>query len=277
MMFSQDQRRQFERDGFFVVAGFFTPTEVAVMQDEIERFKREGLLRNVSTDGDGTTQSSRKRNLQLCPTSPHSPRFRALPFADKVVCAVSEMIGDPALLRLDQVFLKPGGDGAGTAWHQDNAYFKVKDPMKGVAMWIAVHDATIANGTMHMIPGMQYVELEHSRDMNSDHHIRCYPDESKQVPCEIAAGGVIFFAYGTPHCTKGNSTDKDRAGLAYHFFHADYPPQSTTSDSTPHLTGSKANGGTQEYGEDQRGRWNTFVAEFATDLVDATQSLTVYG
>ena len=77
--------------------------------------------------------------LQLCPTSSHSPRFRALPLAENVV---SELIGDPAVLRLDQVFLKPGGDGAGTAWRQDNAYFKMKDLMKGVAVWFALHDAT---------------------------------------------------------------------------------------------------------------------------------------
>jgi len=189
------------------------------------------------------------------------------------VSAVSELIGDPVMLRLDQVFLKPGGDGAGTSWHQDNAYFKVKDPMKGVAMWIAVHDATIANGTMHMIPGMQYVELEHSRDLGSDHHIRCYPDESKQVPCEIAAGGVIFFAYGTPHCTKGNTTDKDRAGLAYHFYNAAYPPSDAISVPTPYLTGPQASGGEQEYGEDQRGRWDAIVAQFAAAQVRTMKRL----
>lgn len=262
VMFSQDQHAVFLRDGFFVQPGFFSTHEVAMMQDEIERFKREGLLRNVSTDGDGKTHSTSKRNLQLCPTFPHSPRFKALPFDDKVVNAISELIGDPVLLRLDQVFLKPGGDGAGTSWHQDNAYFKLKDPMKGVAMWIAVHDATIANGTMHMIPGMQYVELEHRRDPDSDHHVRCYPNESLEAPCEIAAGGVVFFAYGTPHCTKGNTTEKDRAGLAYHFFHADFPPHDTIPVSTPHLTGPVAQGGLEEYGEDQRGKWKTMVTEF---------------
>ena len=40
------------------------------------------------------------------------------------------------------------GDGIGTNWHQDNAYFKIRDPMRGTAMWIAAHDATIANGTI---------------------------------------------------------------------------------------------------------------------------------
>jgi ectoine hydroxylase-related dioxygenase (phytanoyl-CoA dioxygenase family) len=259
-MFTAEQHAQFQRDGFFCVPDFFSAAEVAVLQDEIERFKREGLLRNVSTDGDGQTHSQTKRNLQLCPTFPHSPRFKALPFDAKVVEAIRELIGDPVRLRLDQVFLKPARDGAGTSWHQDNAYFKVKDPMKGVAMWIAVHDANVANGTMHMIPGMQYEQLEHGRDPNSDHHIRCYPDESREVPCVLPAGGVVFFAYGTPHCTKGNSTSRDRAGLAYHFVHADYPTNDANGLPMPYLSGTDAHGGVEEYGEDQRGRWQAMVA-----------------
>jgi len=261
MMFTPQQHEQFQRDGFFCVPEFFAPEEVAVLQDEIERFKREGLLRNVAMDGDGVTQSETKRNLQLCPTYPHSVRFKALPFDEKVVGAISELIGDPARLRLDQVFLKPARDGAGTSWHQDNAYFKVNDPMKGVAMWIAVHDATVANGTMHMIPGHQRIELEHSRDPGSDHHVRCYPDESLEVPCELDAGGVVFFAYGTPHCTKGNGTDRDRAGLAYHFVHADFPTNDGNWLPMPYLTGDAASGGAEEYGEDQRGRWQELVRQ----------------
>lgn len=266
-MFTQAQHAQFQKEGFFVQPHFFSADEVAVLQAEILRLKTEGLLRNVSTEGDGVTPSGRKKNLQLCPTFPHSPRFKALPFDGKVVVAISELIGDPVRLRLDQVFLKPGGDGAGTSWHQDNAYFKVKDPMKGVAMWIAVHDANIANGTMHMIPGLQRENLDHSRDPDSDHHVRCYPDESMEIACEIAAGGVVFFAYGTPHCTKGNGTDKDRAGLAYHFIHADNPTNDGAGGLMPYLTGPQATGGVEEYGQDQRGVWSNMVAKFP-DLLD---------
>jgi ectoine hydroxylase-related dioxygenase (phytanoyl-CoA dioxygenase family) len=259
-MFTADQHTTFQRDGFFTVPNFYNAAEVRLLQSEIERLKANGLLRNVATDGDGATHSATKRNLQLCPCNPHSEPFRALPFAPKVVEAISELIGDPVRVRLDQVFLKPAKDGAGTNWHQDNAYFRVTDPMKGVAMWIAVHDATVANGTMHMLPGLQREQLEHSRDPDSDHHVRCYPDTTNEVPCELEAGGVIFFAYGTPHCTKGNSTDKDRAGLAYHFYHADFPPQDGNGGDVPYLIGEQANGGLNEYGTDQRGLWEALTS-----------------
>jgi phytanoyl-CoA hydroxylase len=266
MMFTHEQHAQFQKDGFFVHPHFFSANEVALLQAEILRLQTEGLLRNVATEGDGVTTSSTKKNLQLCPTFPHSPRFKALPFDEKVVDAISELIGDPVRLRLDQVFLKPGGDGAGTSWHQDNAYFRVKDPMKGVAMWIAVHDANIANGTMHMFPGLQKEELAHSRDPGSDHHVRCYPDESLEIACEMSAGGVVFFAYGTPHCTKGNGTDRDRAGLAYHFIQADNPTNDGSGGPMPYLTGPMAKGGIEEYEQDQRGIWTDMVTKFANSL-----------
>jgi len=257
-IFTPEQHAQYATEGFFTVEGFFSPEEVAVLQDEIERFKREGLLRNVSTDGDGQTTSATKRNLQLCPTHPHSPRFKALPFSDKVRAAASELLGEPVRLLLDQVFLKPARDGAGTNWHQDNAYFGLQNPMMGLGMWIAVHDATVENGTMHMAPGMWSKALEHVRDGDSDHHIRCFVDESREVPCVMKAGGVAFFCYGTPHCTKGNRTDKDRAGLAYHFYNAEHSPRGFDSASTPLLEGY----GETEYGESQRGKWDALVREF---------------
>ena len=130
----------------------------------MERFKREGLVRNVATDGDGTTHSTTKANLQLIPLFDKSDLVRALPFDAKVVEAVGQLIGEPFLLHLDQMFLKPARHGVGTAWHQDNAYFRIADPLRGTAMWIAIHDATLANGTLHLIPGSHRERYEHRRD-----------------------------------------------------------------------------------------------------------------
>ena len=38
-------------------------------------------------------------------------------------------------------------------WHQDNAYFDVPAARRGTAMWTAVHDATIDNGTLEVATG----------------------------------------------------------------------------------------------------------------------------
>lgn len=269
MALTEAEVQQFQRDGCLVVHDFFSPPEVRAMQTEVERFKREGKFRNVATEGDGKTHSTKQRNLQICPTYKISNFFRALPFDQKVVDAVSSLIGTPYLLHLDQIFLKPAGDGMGTNWHQDNAYFKIADPLRGTAMWIAVHDATIANGTLRVIPNMYRNELPHERDPMSDHHIRCYPDETLARQCEVKAGGVVFFCYGTPHATGANHTASDRAGFAYHFLHESVAATTTYGDRftdenrdyNPFITGPKATGGQREYGTTVSGTWPVEVAK----------------
>jgi Phytanoyl-CoA dioxygenase (PhyH) len=118
MAFQPEQVEQFRAHGYLAVPAFFSAREVAAMRAELERLKREGFLRNVATDGDGKTTSRSIANLQLCPMYQKSDLFRALPFDPKVVEAVRQLIGDPVLLHLDQVFLKPRKHGSGTSWHQ---------------------------------------------------------------------------------------------------------------------------------------------------------------
>lgn len=264
--FTPAQVEQFRQEGYVAVPDFWTAPEVAAMQAELERLKRDGLLRNVATDGDGVTHSQVKANLQLCPMYDKSDFFRAMPFAPKAVAAVRQLIGDPVLLHLDQVFLKPGRHGAGTNWHQDNAYFKISDPLKGTAMWTAIHDATLANGTLRVIPGSFREAYDHSRDPDSDHHIRCYPPAAQAIPVELPAGGVIFFAYGVAHCTGANNTDQERAGLALHFINGNISQEAVGGfppGKRPYLTGPQASGGLSEYGVQVGGTWDEQVARVA--------------
>lgn len=265
MFFTEAQIAQFREQGYLAVPQFWNSAEVRAMQAETERLKQDGLLCNVATDGDGQTQSAVKANLQICPVSPKSSLFRAMPFAPKVIEAVSQLIGDPVILHLDQIFLKPGRHGAGTNWHQDNAYFQIADPLKGTALWTAVHDATAANGTMRVIPGSFQTEYEHSRDPDSNHHIRCYPMEEEAVLIELPAGGALFFAYGVAHATGANATDKERAGMALHFLHESVAGEAKGLEggAHPYLTGPKATGGEREYGTKIAGTWDAQVARLA--------------
>lgn len=259
---TDEQALCFHDHGWVAVPDFWTAREVSAMRAELERLKASGALRNVSTDGDGQTPSATKENLQLCPMYKLSALFRAMPFAPKVVDAVGRLIGNPFILHLDQVFWKPAKSGAGTNWHQDNAYFRISDPMKGTALWTAVHDATVENGTMRVIPDRFREELPHQRDPDSDHHIRCHPCEDEGVPVELRAGGVVFFCYGTPHCTGPNRTDHERAGVALHFLHVNYAASDLIEpdrDYRPYMTGPKATGGVREYGVKVDGTWDDEV------------------
>jgi len=264
MKFTSAQLTQFREEGYTTAPHFFNEKEVAAMQAELGRLKEDGLLRNVATEGDGKTASQAGANLQICPLAPKSEFFRSLGFADKVIEAVQQLIGDPIVWQLDQIFLKPSRHGLGTSWHQDNAYFHIKDRRLGVGMWTAVHAATVANGTMQVIPRGDAELLAHERDGGSNHHIKCEVDESKAVPIELPAGGVLFFNYAVPHCTKGNTTDRERAGLALHFLREDavVKPESMLAV----LTGKNTTHGVKEFKKDLRHEWERQVERMAAPM-----------
>lgn len=256
---SDSQVQHFRDFGYTVVPGLFDEREVAALLNELERFKREGLGRNVSTDPDA------KVNYQIIPLNDKSNLIRALPFAPKVVACISALIGDPFVRHLDQIFLKPPGLGSGTDWHQDNAYFRLQDPTKGTAMWIALHDANIQNGTLHVIPNSHRMAFDHTRDPDSDHHIHIEGLEGDEVPCEVSAGGAVFFNYGTAHATKKNNSDRERAGLAFHFFNTDYGEGVRLGGEGIEVavTGTAATGGLKEYGVTVAGTWEREVALYS--------------
>jgi ectoine hydroxylase-related dioxygenase (phytanoyl-CoA dioxygenase family) len=68
-------------------------------------------------------------------------------------------------------------------------------------MWVALHDANLDNGTLHVIPRSFLETFEHERDPNSDHHIHFHADDARAVPIILPAGGCVFFNYGAGHGT----------------------------------------------------------------------------
>ena len=215
--------KEFKRNGFTKIDNFWSTEELSIIKHALESVYNKGKLNNVATESDGETHTSEDKNLQLCPLMPEHQAFDCLPFAPKVGNAISKLIlediNESCNCYLSQTFWKPARHGLGTGWHQDNAYFKLSEGRKGTAMWTAVHDANIENGTLHVIPRMDSEVLPHVRDLSSDHHITCKDsvNEADAVSVEIPAGGVVFFNCNVPHSTRANTTNKPRAAVAYHF------------------------------------------------------------
>ncbi|NRA37624.1 MAG: phytanoyl-CoA dioxygenase family protein [Planctomycetes bacterium] len=254
---SPEQTQQFQQQGYCLAPDFFTAEDVAVMRHELQRLRDDGLVINKCTEADGKTQTNNLANLQICPLTPHSDVFRSLAFFSPVGDAIETLIKPPFVLQLDQIFVKPAGHGYGTNWHQDNAYFGSAqlEPHRGVGMWIAIDDTNIENGTMRLIPGSHKNLNEHRRDNNSDHFITCADsiDETQAVPIEVKAGGVAFFNFGIAHCTKNNSSNADRSGLALHF--AEEEIISGGHGEEVKIRGAEASNGVNEYGEDLSHAW----------------------
>ncbi len=135
----------------------------------------------------------------------------------KILGILSSILGEDALLYADQAMIKPALIGTEKPWHQDNAYFKVTPLSAICGVWIALEDATIENGCMHVLAG------QHKRGALKHHHTHdceILPDRivpAQAVPVELPAGGAMFFSGLLPHQTPPNKSPHRRRALQFHY------------------------------------------------------------
>lgn len=215
-MLNQEQVQQFQTEGYVIVPEFFSPEEAGLLREEMERLVRGDRGRNVMPP------FTHKVNYQITPLADKSPLFGEIPARPEIVQVIEQLIGAPALLWLEQIFLKPAHVGAGNTWHVDNVRFKATDPTRGVGMWIALHDSSRANGTLELIPRSHLAPPESY--IPAGQFMPVPPEGVETVAMVAAAGGAIFFNFGILHRTGDNPSDNDRAALVYHFLHTDFKP-----------------------------------------------------
>lgn len=126
---SDAEAAQFRATGVLLKPAFFTGDEAAALRRAVDELRGRGLMGNILVDG-------ATENLQMSWMSEHSRLCQVLPWEPRVLQAVSRLLApaDRLEVQYDQVFHKPAKTGAGTAFHNDNAYFKIRDPLRGVGM-----------------------------------------------------------------------------------------------------------------------------------------------
>ena len=151
--------------------------------------------------------------------SKFEPRLDAIAHHPKLVSLAARLLDasiEKTVMFQDMALLKPPRLGSEKPWHQDKAYFNVdtREPIVGV--WIALDEATVANGCMHLLPQLKLQPIPHF--LRRDWQI-C-DTETLATGCIAAPlkpGGVLLFdgllAHGTPH----NITDSRRRALQFHY------------------------------------------------------------
>lgn len=252
MILSDSDVRSFQEQGYLAVPGFFDEQETRAMQQEVRRWRRQGLLDNVSAAG-------HKVAYDIGALFRLSRLFRALPFHERATASMGQLLGGPTVLHNTGCFYKVARDGRGTGWHADGTYYDITNPWLAAAMWIAVDDATVENGTLHVLPRSVCASVPYDSDPITRRRVaRLEPEHLRHaVPVPLKAGGVVFFSYGTLHCTLDNTTHTDRAAVSLHFFHEQLFHPYFPWDELPHpyLTGPRAVGGAPQFGMDLRGTW----------------------
>ena len=151
----------------------------------------------------------------------HEPRLHAIAYDSALLAIVEQILGAPPVLFADQALLKPSGYGREKPWHQDKAFFDIREGAPVVGVWIALDDAVVENGCIHVIPGSH-------RDGPVVHFKRrdfqiCDTDleRGQTIAVPLTPGSLMVFDGLLKHGTPANLSDKRRWALQFHYARED--------------------------------------------------------
>jgi phytanoyl-CoA hydroxylase len=201
-----DQRRAalrtgFERDGYVVVENALTAVEVDALRREATEICRgnRGAFPGILAGEPGESESE-VLSRYLCIHFPHkiSGLMTDMLHHAGVVDALTAVIGPNVKSMQSMLFIKASGK-PGQAWHQDEQYVATRDRSLTGA-WIALDDATVANGCLWAIPGSHRAGVIYPQRPQDDPRFDCseeayrfpYTDDDA-VSLEVSAGSLLLF------------------------------------------------------------------------------------
>ena len=131
--------------------------------------------------------------------------------------------GDVDCFLSQFIFKNPGAWGQ--PWHQDSYYFPFEPARPIVGLWLAVTEATLENGCLHVLPGSHVEPVhEHVPDRREganygyteivDH------DMAASTPVLMSPGDLLVFDSHLMHRSTDNVSDGIRAAMVFHVAHA---------------------------------------------------------
>jgi len=216
----------YEQEGYLAVEDAFTPEEIADakqgMLDLIMGSKPEfeGIQfesKAAARLGELTLEERQDAVRKLLYFVKYEARLEALSSHPKLAGVLARMLGAPPFLYADQAMIKPPHIGREKPWHQDMAFFDLPIATKIVGVWIALDEATIENGCMHVRPqGHQQGPIVHFKRRDW----QLCDSECVGKPCvavPLKPGGLLFFDGMLPHGTPSNHSGKRRKALQFHY------------------------------------------------------------
>ncbi len=125
-----------------------------------------------------------------------------------------DLVGPDARLYWDQAVYKKPQSRKTFPWHQDNGYTYV-EPEAYLTCWVALTDATLANGCPWVVPGLhRRGTLAH---WMTPEGWACLPENEAGEAVPARAGSIVVFSSLTPHRTGPNRTRQARKAYIVQF------------------------------------------------------------
>ena len=222
MPLTSEQKTHFEENGFLPYHRVLSDEELEALRRRSEEIVRgeaphvpeeyvqlEIAFRNGETEVDRLDQVRKMTHLSY-----FDPLFEAVARKAEIVDVIEELLGPDIKLYCDQLMMKARHHGTVTDWHQDSVAWPQFAPQDHVSCWVAIDDATVANGCMTMLPGShKWGPIgKEQRTLFVDNPLVADP-----VPVELPAGSCLFHHGLNFHRTGANPTPHRRRGLALHY------------------------------------------------------------
>jgi ectoine hydroxylase-related dioxygenase (phytanoyl-CoA dioxygenase family) len=237
------QAAQFHRDGYLpgpiVLAGErLTAARDAVDGIISDRCQRASELLVFRRD-----RAAPNAQVHVVGSWRAEPALRDLAFDPVIVRLVCRLIGAPSVrLFRDQLFVKAPRSGTTVPWHQDYSDWTHTTPPCHVTCWVALDDASEANGCLSYVPGSHRGPLLPKitpRDDMASAFARLpaslratFAPQSVPVP----AGGCVLHHCLTVHGSPGNDTAAVRRAVAITYIHPDTRCLTSTRAPLPGVT-----------------------------------------
>ena len=228
---TQQQAKQFDRDGFLVLKDVFSPDEVIFLQKQ---------AKDLLSGPDGL-------NPETIITEPGSQEIRSIFEIHTQSSVISRLAADARLadvaqfLLNDKVYIhqsrlnyKPGFEGKEFYWHSDFETWHVEDGMprmRALSMSVLLVENTPDNGPLMLMPGSHRAFLTCIGATPEDHYRMSLKKQEYGVPdrqslTELAdrhgivaptgkPGTVVIFDCNTMHGSNGNITPFPRANAFF--------------------------------------------------------------
>lgn len=221
MHLSQTQLETYERDGFLILPGLFSPEEVDAMKQELRRIQDIDTDHLVRERSGGIAKTIYRVHEADGPTA--SSVFHAASRAPRMLGPAQQLLADDALyIYHTKCNLKTAIDGSVWQWHQDYGTWKkdgVPDPTLTTAL-VMLDEPTEFNGCLYFIPGSHKVgNLDPRFDEATGYKFWVVPKDQlldlmerspDPVPITGRPGTVVFFHPNILHASGHNLSRFDR-------------------------------------------------------------------
>ena len=230
MPLMQEQIDHFEREGFLPFENLLTSLEVKSLHLRLEDIGNEVVdfpeqyvqIEPRIARGELPKEPVRFDNVRkISNLTKYDALFIEYARHAKILDVVTSLIGPNLKIFLDQTLCKPPRVGSPKPPHQDSAYWTKIDPPNLVICWMALDDATEANGCMRFIPGSHkqgVIEHKHLEDFRVEDD---QFDYQREVAVPLKAGGCSFHHSLVLHRTDPNTSPDRRIGLTVAYMSAE--------------------------------------------------------